>query len=83
MFKTYFSDTVTPNHHPIRYSYFIIFTVGSAVVLSDPGSPGNETSYLGLATVAAVQKFQGAQGISPISGYVDHLTRTALTVFVH
>ena len=42
-----------------------------------PGAPGNETSYFGLATEAAVAKFQITHGVSPSVGYVGPLTRAA------
>ncbi|MFA5013057.1 MAG: peptidoglycan-binding protein [Candidatus Paceibacterota bacterium] len=43
------------------------------------GSLGNETTYFGQATKAAVIKFQIAKGISPAAGYVGSITRSALT----
>jgi hypothetical protein len=42
------------------------------------GSPGNETTYFGAATKAAVMKFQAKNHISPVSGYVGPLTRSVL-----
>ncbi len=45
------------------------------VAASGAGSPGNETSYFGPATRAAVIKFQTKYGISPTSGYFGPLTR--------
>lgn len=56
---------------------------GFIIAASGAGSPGNETLYFGAATEAAVKKFQAAQGISPISGYVGPLTRTALNSLVN
>ncbi|TFG35419.1 MAG: hypothetical protein E4H47_01495 [Parcubacteria group bacterium] len=50
------------------------FNVASAGL----GSPGNETTYFGLATEAAVIRFQIAQGIKPVAGYVGPITRAAL-----
>lgn len=50
------------------------FTVASAGL----GSAGNETTYFGPATQAAVIKFQIAHGISPAAGNVGPLTRAAL-----
>jgi peptidoglycan hydrolase-like protein with peptidoglycan-binding domain len=43
------------------------------------GSLGNETTYFGQATKAAVIKFQIAKGISPAAGYVGAITRAAIT----
>ena len=48
------------------------------VSASGAGSPGNETSYFGNATKAAVIKFQTKNGISPAVGYVGPLTRASL-----
>ncbi len=42
------------------------------------GSPGNETTYFGPATKAAVIKYQKKYNISPTSGYVGPLTRGKL-----
>ena len=51
---------------------------GFAVAASGPGSIGNETTYFGPATLAAVIRFQSARGISPTIGYVGPLTRASL-----
>jgi len=47
------------------------------VAVSGAGSPGQETNYFGSLTLAAVKKFQAANGI-PTTGYVGPLTRAAL-----
>ena len=51
---------------------------GFMVATTGAGSPGNETTYFGLATQAAVIKFQIARGISPAVGRVGPATRAAL-----
>ncbi len=48
------------------------------VANSGNGSPGMETSYFGLATRAAVAKFQVKYGITPAAGYVGPITRAKL-----
>jgi peptidoglycan hydrolase-like protein with peptidoglycan-binding domain len=49
---------------------------GYPVATSGAGSPGNETTYFGSATQAAVIKLQLANGISPAAGYFGSTTRT-------
>ena len=48
------------------------------VAASGAGSPGNETSYFGPATKAAVIKYQQKNGITPAAGYVGPITRAKL-----
>ena len=48
---------------------------GYVVAASGAGSPGNETTYFGPATQAALIKFQQAHGISPAAGYFGPVTR--------
>lgn len=52
---------------------------GYTVATSGSGSLGNETTFFGPATRAAVIRFQLAQSISPAVGYVGPLTRAKLT----
>ena len=53
---------------------------GFMIAASGVGSPGKETTYFGVATRAAVKKFQAAHGISPVNGNVGPLTRAALAL---
>ncbi len=48
---------------------------GFQVAATGAGSPGNETSYFGGLTKAALAKFQAANGISPAVGYFGPITR--------
>ncbi len=48
---------------------------GAVIASTGAGSPGNETSYFGGLTRAAVSKFQAANGISPTAGYWGPMTR--------
>ncbi len=52
---------------------------GYTVATAGSGSIGNETTFFGPATRAAVIRFQLAQSISPAAGYVGPLTRAKLT----
>ena len=53
---------------------------GFAITASGPGSKGNETTYFGPATKAAVIKFQLSRSIVPSAGYVGILTRASLAL---
>ena len=51
---------------------------GTQLATVGAGSPGNETSYFGGITKAAVIKFQQKYGITPAVGYVGPITRAKL-----
>ena len=48
---------------------------GAQVAASGAGSMGNESSYFGALTRAAVAKWQAANGVSPAAGYWGPITR--------
>lgn len=51
---------------------------GFLVAQTGPGSLGNETSYFGALTQAALAKFQTAYDVNPPVGYFGPLTRAAI-----
>jgi hypothetical protein len=48
---------------------------GAQIAATGAGSPGNESSYFGALTRAAVAKWQAANGVSPAAGYWGPVTR--------
>ncbi len=55
-------------------------STGFTVAASGAGSVGQESTYFGLATQAAVIAYQKAHSITPAAGYVGPLTRAALVL---
>ena len=50
-------------------------SLGFTIATTGPGSPGEETTYFGLATQQALIRYQQANGITPALGYYGPLTR--------
>jgi len=63
----------------VRQLQIYLNSKGFTVAPSGPGSLGNETTYFGNATRAALIKFQKASGISPAAGYFGPLTRAYIS----
>jgi hypothetical protein len=51
---------------------------GYTVAATGAGSVGNESTYFGSLTQAALAKFQAANGISPAAGYFGPITRAKI-----
>lgn len=78
----YQTDCVSINNN-LRYRDRDIYKNGEVSALQDflqgKGYLNNEpTGYFGLLTLSAVKNFQGAYGITPISGYVGPITRAKI-----
>ncbi len=52
---------------------------GFTIASSGNGSPGNESTYFGPATAAALARYQSSVGISPASGYFGPATRSRIS----
>lgn len=57
---------------------FLNSSAATQVAAAGAGSPGLESTYFGGLTKAAAMKFQAANNVSPIAGYVGAITRAAI-----
>ena len=62
----------------VRSLQKILNKYGELVASSGIGSPGNESTFFGTATEAAVIRFQKSHNIIPSVGYVGPVTRAAI-----
>ncbi|MEO7596973.1 MAG: peptidoglycan-binding domain-containing protein, partial [Candidatus Paceibacterota bacterium] len=62
-------------HSDVKELQKYLNTHGFIVSLNGFGSTGNETTYFGLKTKAAVIKFQKAKNITPAVGFLGPITR--------
>lgn len=67
--------TLGSNSEAVRALQVYLNNKGYVVATAGPGSKGNETTYFGGLTRAALAKFQLAMGISPAAGYFGPITR--------
>jgi hypothetical protein len=63
------------NNSDVRRLQIFLNARGFVIAASGAGSPGNETTYFGSATRAALARFQAANRISPAVGYFGPTTR--------
>ncbi len=59
----------------VRQLQIFLNSQGFVVATTGPGSIGNETTYFGSLTRAALVRFQKAHGITPSVGYFGPITR--------
>lgn len=67
--------TVGSTGEDVRQLQIFLNNQGYAVATSGAGSRGNESTYFGALTRAALARYQAAQGISPAAGYFGPITR--------
>lgn len=70
--------TVGSNGSDVKALQKFLNSKGYVVASSGPGSVGNESTYFGPATRAALAKYQAAKGISPAVGYFGPSTRQSV-----
>ena len=66
----------------VRQLQIFLNTHGFPVAASGAGSPGNESTYFGPATQAALAAYQASVGISPASGYFGSITRAYINAIL-
>ena len=75
----HFTTTLSPGStgEEVRQLQIFLNTHGFPIAKSGNGSPGQESTYFGHATKAALTRFQASNGI-PATGYFGSLTMQAL-----
>ena len=67
--------TVGSSGNDVKALQVYLNAKGFTIATSGPGSPGDEITYFGLKTKAALIQFQSSVGITPAEGYFGSLTR--------
>ncbi|RJQ34127.1 peptidoglycan-binding protein [Candidatus Parcubacteria bacterium] len=67
--------TIGATGEDVRQLQIFLNGKGSVVASTGAGSRGNETTYFGAATSAALARYQAANAISPAAGYFGPVTR--------
>jgi hypothetical protein len=70
--------TVGSTGEDVRQLQVLLNSQGHMVASTGAGSPGNESTYFGALTRAAVSAYQAANGISPTAGYFGPITRASV-----
>lgn len=71
--------TVGSTGNDVKSLQIFLNSKGFVVAASGAGSPGNESTYFGAKTKAALAKYQAANGISPASGFFGPITRSQVS----
>ncbi len=72
------SLTIGSTGEDVRALQQFLNSHSALVSSSGAGSPGNESTYFGSKTRAALAKWQAANGVSPAVGYFGPITRAAI-----
>ena len=78
--QTFSGDlTIGSTGEDVRQLQIFLNTNGYTIAETGTGSPGQESTYFGLLTQQALQRYQQAHGIFPANGVFDSVTRAHVT----